>query len=145
MRRASYAGMNCSVAQTLEVVGDPWTLLIVRDAFFGFARFDQFIERLGIPRNTLTSRLQTLVDHGVFERRRYQERPDRFEYVLTDKGRALHPVIVAMLRWGDDWSGLPEPPVTLLDAETGAELDPIYVDRSSGRPLDEIKVERRFN
>ena len=145
MRRRSVADMNCSVAQTLEVVGDAWTLLIVRDALFGATRFDQFVESLGVSRNTLTSRLTTLVEHGVLERTKYQERPDRFEYHLTDKGRALHPVIVAMLGWGDEWAGFDEPPITLVDRESGDDLDPIYVDRNSGTPIAEIAVGRRFN
>jgi len=137
--------MNCSIAQTLDVVGDPWTLLIVRDALFGIKRFDDFRRSLGIPRATLTSRLDTLVEHGVMERRRYQDRPERHEYVLTERGRDLRRVMVSMLQWGDKWSSLPEPPVTLIDADTGDEIEPVYVDRRSGRPLSELNVARRFN
>ena len=145
MKRTSLAHMNCSIAQTLDVVGDPWTLLIVRDALFGIERFDDFRRSLGIPRATLTSRLDTLVEHGVMERRRYQDRPQRHEYLLTDKGRDLRRVMVSMLQWGDEWSALPEPPVTLIDADTGNEIEPVYVDRRSGRPLSELNVTRRFN
>jgi len=145
MKRTSLGHMNCSIAQTLDVVGDPWTLLIVRDALFGIERFDDFRRSLGIPRATLTSRLDTLVEHGVMERRRYQDRPERHEYILTDKGRDLRRVMVSMLQWGDEWSALPEPPVTLIDADTGDEIEPVYVDRRSGRPLSELNVTRRFN
>jgi len=145
MKRASLGHMNCSIAQTLDVVGDPWTLLIVRDALFGIKRFDDFRRSLGIPRATLTSRLDTLVEHGVMERRRYQDRPERHEYVLTERGRDLRRVMVSMLQWGDKWSSLPEPPVTLIDADTGDEIEPVYVDRRSGRPLSELNVARRFN
>ena len=145
MKRTSLGHMNCSIAQTLDVVGDPWTLLIVRDALFGIKRFDDFRQSLGIPRATLTSRLDTLVEHGVLERRRYQDRPERHEYVLTDKGRDLRRVMVSMLQWGDKWSSLPEPPVTLIDADTGDEIEPVYVDRRSGRPLSQLNVTRRFN
>lgn len=103
MRRTSFADMNCSVAQTLEVVGEWWTLLILRDAFLGVRRFAEFQERLGIARNVLTDRLDTLVEHGVLERRQYQHRPPRDEYVLTRKGRDLLPVIHALREWGDRW------------------------------------------
>lgn len=145
MKRTPLDHMNCSIAQTLDVVGDPWTLLIVRDALFGVNRFDDFRRSLGIPRATLSSRLDTLVEHGVMERRQYQDRPDRHEYVLTEKGRDLRRVMVSMLQWGDEWSALPEPPVTLIDADTGDEIEPVYVDRRSGRPLADLKVTRRFN
>ena len=145
MKRTSLGHMNCSIAQTLDVVGDPWTLLVVRDALFGTTRFDDFRRSLGIPRATLTSRLDTLVEHGVMERRRYQDRPERHEYVLTERGRDLRRVMVSMLQWGDKWSSLPEPPVTLIDADTGDEIEPVYVDRRSGRPLSELNVARRFN
>lgn len=145
MRRKSLAGMQCSIAQTLDVVGDPWTLLVVRDALFGTTRFEHFQRRLGIPRTTLSARLDTLVEHGVLERREYQEHPLRHDYLLTEKGRALRPIMVAMLQWGDRWSGLPEPPVTLVDGDTGQAIDPVYVDRASGRPLEELRVERRIN
>lgn len=145
MKRSSLASMQCSIAQTLDVVGDPWTLLVVRDAMFGTRRFDEFQRSLGIPRNTLTQRLRTLVDHGVLERRRYQEHPERYEYVLTDKGRALDHVLVSMLQWGDRWSDLDEPPVTLVDERTGDAVEPVYVDRNSGTPLSQLRITRRFN
>ena len=141
MRRKSHAEMNCSVAQALDVVGDPWTLLIVRDAMWGFRRFNDFQQRLDIPRNTLTTRLARLVEAGVFDKVPYQESPQRFEYRLTEKGKALSPVIVSLLTWGDAWSDLPEPPVTLIDADSGAPLDPILIDRTTGRPMDDIKVQ----
>ena len=145
MKRKPLGHMNCSIAQTLDVVGDPWTLLIVRDALFGTSRFEDFQRSLDIPRATLSARLDTLVEHGVMERRRYQTAPERHDYVLTDKGRDLRQVMVSLLRWGDDWSSLPAPPVTLVDAETGADIEPVYVDAVSGRPLSELRVTRRFN
>ena len=145
MKRKPLGHMNCSIAQTLEVVGDPWTLLIVRDAMFGTTRFDDFQRSLGIPRATLAARLDTLVEHGVLERRTYQERPERHDYALTAKGRDLRRIMVSMMQWGNQWSSLPSPPVTLLDAETGAEIDPIYIDAVSGRPLSELRITHRFN
>ena len=140
MRRKSYAAMNCSVAQALDVVGDPWTLLIVRDSLWGFRRFGDFQERLDIPRTTLADRLGRLVDAGVLTRERYQDNPERFDYVLTDKGRALRPVIVSLLSWGDRWSDLDEPPVVLVDQDSGEQIEPILVDARSGRPLHDIRV-----
>lgn len=133
--------MNCSVAQALDVVGDPWTLLIVRDVLWGHRRFSAFHRRLGIPRNTLTVRLDQLVKAGILERTLYQTAPERYEYVITDKGIALRPIIVALMTWGDEWSGTADPPVVLVDRETGAPLDPIYVDRHSGRLLDDITIQ----
>jgi DNA-binding HxlR family transcriptional regulator len=103
MRKTSFVDMNCSVAQALEIIGEWWTLLIVRDAFLGIRRFDDFVERLGISRNVLANRLDTLVDAGVLERRPYDEARSRYDYVLTDKGRALWPVLVSLRQWGDEW------------------------------------------
>src|SRR5688572_17895901 len=101
MERKSFEQMSCSVAQTLEVIGEWWTMLIVRDAFLGVQRFDEFQQRLGIARNVLAQRLNKLVEAGVLERRAYQEKPVRHAYVLTDKGRDLWPVLNAMRQWGD--------------------------------------------
>lgn len=131
--------MQCSIAQALEVVGDPWTLLIVRDLFFGYRRFDVLQERLGIPRTTLTDRLDRLVEHGVVERRPYQERPPRSEYWLTPKGLDLSPVLVTLMQWGDTHSGAAEPPVVLLEPGTGRRIEPVLVDRSTGRSLAELR------
>ena len=143
MKRTSLASFDCSIAQTLEVVGDPWTLLIVRDVFFGVRRFDDLRRSLGIPRATLSSRLGALVADGVLSRREYAEHPPRHEYVLTKKGRSLSPVLIAMLQWGDEWSGVDDPPVTLLDSDTGEQIHAQFVDQMSGRPLTELRIERR--
>ena len=101
MERKSFQDINCSVAQCLEVVGEWWTMLIVRDVFLGVRRFDALQRRLGISRNVLTQRLDKLVDVGVLRREVYQERPVRHEYRLTEKGRDLWPVLTAMRQWGD--------------------------------------------
>lgn len=103
MKKASFADMNCSIAQALELVGEWWTLLILRDAFLGVRRFDDFVERLGISRNVLTNRLQTLIDADILARRPYDEGRGRADYLLTDKGRALWPVLTALRQWGDEW------------------------------------------
>jgi DNA-binding HxlR family transcriptional regulator len=101
VQRASFEDMNCSVAQCLEVVGEWWSLLIVRDAFLGVTRFDDFQARLEISRNILTQRLNRLVDNGVLKRVPYQDHPPRSEYRLTDKGRDLWHVVTAMRQWGE--------------------------------------------
>ncbi len=103
MRKASFADMHCSVAQSLEIIGEWWTLLILRDAFLGVRRFEDFVDRLGIARNVLTSRLETLVEADVLERRPYDEARGRYDYVLTAKGRALWPVMTTLRQWGDEW------------------------------------------
>jgi DNA-binding HxlR family transcriptional regulator len=100
MRKVSFADMNCSVAQALEIIGEWWTLLILRDCFLGIRRFEDFVERLGISRNVLTTRLETLVNAGLLERRPYDEARSRYDYVLTDKGRALWPMMTALAAMG---------------------------------------------
>ena len=112
-KRSNVDHLNCSIARSLEIVGEWWSLLIVRDAFLGIRRFDDFQRDLGISRNILSDRLATLVEHGIFERRRYQEHPERFEYRLTQKGVELYPVIVSLLRWGDKWESPDGPPLRL--------------------------------
>jgi DNA-binding HxlR family transcriptional regulator len=101
MLKRDYEGQNCSVARALEIVGERWTLLIVRDAFLGLRRFEQFQESLGIARNVLTDRLNRLVDEGILERVLYNERPPRYEYRLTKKGRELNIALTALRQWGD--------------------------------------------
>ena len=101
MRWDGLADEECSLARSLAVVGDRWTLLILREAFLRVRRFDAFQARLGIARRVLTERLAGLVADGVLERVAYQQRPERFEYRLTDKGLALYPVILALVHWGD--------------------------------------------
>lgn len=102
MRRTSF-DLNCSMARAMEIVGEWWTFLILRDAFFGITRFDDFQRRLGIARNILATRLETLTGAGVFERRPYDVARKRYDYVLTDKGRALWPVLMTLRQWGDEW------------------------------------------
>jgi DNA-binding HxlR family transcriptional regulator len=101
MRRKSFAEDVCPVARTLDRVGDPWSMLILRDAGFGLSRFDQFVESLGIAPNMLTRRLESLVEAGLLERRAYSEAPPRHDYVLTAKGRDFQPVLVALKSFGD--------------------------------------------
>src|SRR4051812_10552734 len=107
MLRRDYDGQTCSIARTLEIVGERWTLLIVRDAMLGLSRFDEFQESLGIARNVLTDRLGRLVDEEILERVQYCERPARFEYRLTPKGRDLTVALAALRQWGEAYSGEP--------------------------------------
>lgn len=141
MRRTRFDDWQCSIARTVDLLGDWWTPLVLRQAFMGARRFEQYQSGLGIPRNVLTERLGRLVDEGVLERRPYQDRPPRHEYRLTEKGVALYPVIVTMMRWGDEWLDWPEgPPVQLVDRDTGEPVDPVLVDRRTGQPLDPRKT-----
>src|SRR5215470_11387337 len=101
MLKRDYVGQDCSIARALEVVGERWTLLIVRDAFLGRSRFEEFQQSLGISRNVLTERLNRLVAEGILERVPYQERPPRYRYKLTTKGRDLHLALTGLRQWGD--------------------------------------------
>lgn len=135
MRRKSFGNMQCPIARSLERVGEWWSILILRDAFHGLTRFDQFQESLGIAPNMLTRRLNSLVEAGLLERRRYSERPPRDEYVLTETGRDFRPVLWALLAWGNRHFAPEGPSVIVVDSQTGEQAEPVLVDRNSGRPL----------
>ena len=109
-----YDNLDCSVARTLEHIGERWTFMVLRDAFYGVRRFDDFQASLGIARNILTKRLTKLVDAGIMRREQYQEHPLRYEYRLTEKGRDLVPILTALLAWGDRWEAEDRPPVRLI-------------------------------
>lgn len=122
MRWDSVKSMNCSVARTLSVVGERWTMLIMREAFLGRHRFDEFQQGTGIARNILSARLRDLVRDGIFDRVRSDGDNARIEYRLTKKGFDLYPVLIAMMRWGDTWlSGESGPPMTLIHRTCGAK------------------------
>ena len=110
--RSDYSAENCSVQRTLAIVGENWTLLVLREAFMGVRRFDDFQQLIGCARNILSARLATLTDHGILERRPYQEPGSRrrVEYRLTEKGRELVPAVVALMHWGDRWTADPDGP-----------------------------------
>ena len=125
MRWNEIGGMTCSVARTLSVVGDRWTLLILRDAFLRTRRFEDFQAHLGMTRHRLADRLRKLVAHGILERVGYQERPVRYEYKLTAKGLDLYPVIVALVTWGDRWmAGKAGVPIELIHRNCGRQITP---------------------
>jgi DNA-binding HxlR family transcriptional regulator len=127
---------ECPLSATLGLVGEWWTLLILHDAFDGYSRFDQFQENLGISSSLLTSRLRRLVSAGLLERRQYQANPARYEYLLTDLGRSLRPVVVVLAAWGNARLAPRKRSMVLVDSETGAEADPVVVDRATGRRVD---------
>ena len=116
MKRTSVSHMNCSVARTLDVVGEWWTLLIVRNLLLGQRRFEEIQGDLGIARNILSDRLSTLVAAGVVDRVKYMDHPERFEYTLTESGRDLFPVIAALMAWGDKWAAPDGPPMLFRHA-----------------------------
>lgn len=132
---------DCSIAQALDVVGDWWTLLIVRDAARGVARFDAFQRELGMSRKVLTERLKLLVEAGVLAREPYQERPVRHEYRLTPRGRGLLPVLVALQDWGDTWV-LGEGEMTATTEEASREAVRVHALR--GTRLPELLLPDRF-
>src|SRR3954453_6594365 len=139
----TYEGQVCSVARTLEIVGERWTLLIVRDAFFGVRRFDDFQRSLGVARNVLQGRLERLVEEGILERVRYQERPERFEYRLTEKGIDLWPVMVSLISWGDRHAADGGPPIILEHRDCGGRVSGRRICEKCGAFLGPSDVKAR--
>ncbi|MFB4304340.1 winged helix-turn-helix transcriptional regulator [Actinomadura sp. NTSP31] len=137
MRRTRFDTWPCSIARTVDLAGDWWTPLVMREAFYGARRFDEFQQRLGLSRNVLAQRLDRLVEEDMLKRVPYQDRPVRHEYRLTEKGRDFFTVLAAMIRWGDRWlAGPAGPPVELRDRATGLPVDIAVVDAKTGRPID---------
>lgn len=143
MKRKSFAAMACPIARSLEVVGEWWTLLIIRDALVGSRRFEEF-RATGIADNILSSRLDLLVREGIFERRLYQEHPPRYEYLLTDKGRDLLPVIVALGAWGLKYTGATARAPWLIHTRCGSEVSPTFHCPTCDAtvPTGEVEVRR---
>jgi len=142
MRRTRFDDVACPIARATDLIGDWWTPLVMREAFYGRRRFDEFQSTLEIPRAVLTARLKRLCEEGMLQRVEYQQSPPRYEYRLTDKGRAFWDVLAAMFRWGSDWMW-PDgdgPTVVLKDRETGAEVRPRVVDENTGEALDVRRV-----
>lgn len=137
MQHKDLSEMMCPIARSLERVGEWWSILILRDAFQGLTRFDEFQKSLGIAPNMLTRRLNTLVDSGLLERRLYSERPPRHEYLLTPRGRDFRPVLWALVAWGNRHFAPEGESVVVVDATTGERADPVLVDGRSGRVLRE--------
>ena len=137
MRRTSFQAMDCPIARSLDRVGEWWSILILRDAFAGLSRFDEFETSLGIAPNMLTRRLQALVNAGLLQKRRYSVRPPRDEYVLTERGRDFRPVLLALLAYGNRHFAPEGASVMVVDAATGEPAEPVVVDKSTGRVLAE--------
>jgi DNA-binding HxlR family transcriptional regulator len=137
-----YKGQNCSIAKTLELVGERWTLLIIRDALLGLHRFDEFLGNLGIARNVLADRLGKLVENGILDRVQYQDRPARWEYHLTDRGRDLGLPVLALMHWGDKHlAGRPGPPRLVRHQTCGGSVTERHVCDTCGPiPRDEVDV-----
>ena len=136
----TYEGQNCSVAKTLELVGERWTVLILREIFFGRRRFDEMAANLGIARNVLTQRLQRLQEEDVLTKVAYQQRPERFEYRLTDKGLDLWPVMVTLMQFGDRYYAPDGPPVVLTHRGCGGELDEHRICTACGERINARNV-----
>jgi DNA-binding HxlR family transcriptional regulator len=136
MLKNDYDSQQCSIAGTLEVVGERWSLLIVRDVMLGLRRFDEMQSHLGIARNVLQTRLVRLQEQGVIERRLYQERPPRYEYLLSEKGLDLWPTMVALMKWGDRYAAPAEgPPVLLEHRGCGGSVDEHRICEACGSRL----------
>jgi len=145
MRRTRFDRWPCPIARTTDLIGDWWTPLVMREAFLGRRRFEDFQQALGIPRAVLTKRLDRLVVDGLLQKVAYEEHPPRYEYRLTEKGRAFWDVLAAMWRWGSDWLwGAKGVPIALFDRETEQEVRPVVIDENTGNRLDvrKLKVAR---
>lgn len=141
MKRKDFSQADCPIARTLDLVGEWWSLLVIRDALLGVTRFDDFQQRLGISRNALTDRLKKLVKGGVLTRRPITEGGRREEYVLTPMGDDLVPVVGAMLNYGNQWLAVPGAPVArMVEAKTGQNVAPVCVRSLDGRKLHRTEI-----
>lgn len=143
MHRANLAELPCSLARTLQIVGEWWTLLVLRDVCFGVNRFEQIHDHLGVARNILTARLDTLVDTEMVERRLYQDRPERYEYVPTEKAIDFVPALLAMVAWGDRWAAPEGPPVIFSHHSCRHDTTAVVVCSACAEPLSLEAVDVR--
>ena len=135
MKRTSFELMPCPLARAADSLSDSWNVLILREAFYGNTRFDAFETALGIASNTLTRRLKDLVEDGLFEKRLYSEKPPRYEYILTPKGRDLRPVMLTLMAWGNKHASPKGSRVRLVDTTTGEPVELTLVDARSGKTI----------
>ncbi len=146
MRWEELGDEDCSVARSLSVFGDRWTLLILRDCFMGIKRFDDFMNDLKLSRTILTDRLNKLVEHGVLKKEPYQEKPTRHDYKLTEKGLALHPVIMAIVQWGDTfYAENGEPPIIRTHKKCGHDFNAVSICSECREPIHPHDVKVRGN
>jgi DNA-binding HxlR family transcriptional regulator len=144
MKRSSFEAMNCSLARALEIVGEWWTLLIIREAMWGTSRFDDFHQRLGIARNILTTRLAKLEEDGILERRATAHSARIHDYVLTQKGWDLFTTVVALMQWGDRWIHTKAgPPIQFFDGRAGQPIQQLAIRNSKGKALQPAEVDVR--
>ena len=144
MTRTRFDDQNCAIARSLDVLGDGWTFLILRDAFFGVRRFADFERHLGIAKNVLSARLRNLVEHGILAREDIGERGERFEYRLTPKGDALLPVLTTLREWGDEWIfGAGHEPLIMTDRATGEPLALTRVRDAEGKLMSRRDIRAR--
>ncbi len=136
MKHNKLDDLNCSIANALDLIGEWWTILILREAFFGTRRFEDFQQHLGIARNILTTRLRKLCDSGVLQRVPIKEGAKRHEYKLTSMGRDLYPTLIALTQWGDRWLHEDKSPVRFVEHATGDEIQPVSILSRQGKVLD---------
>ena len=144
MKRKSYNEMPCPIAQCLEHIGEWWSLLIIRDAFRGLKRFDEFQKSLGIAPNILTRRLNDLVDSGILERQNYGESTKRYEYVLSKQGKDLFPLMVVMFEWGDKYAPPKGIKSQIVNIKTGEIAEPSLIDKKTGQEITLDAYEATF-
>jgi DNA-binding HxlR family transcriptional regulator len=137
MKHTDFGSMPCPIARSLGKVGEWWSILILREAFYGLRRFDEFEKSLNIAPTMLTRRLADLVDGGLLERRQYCARPPRYEYLLTRSGRAFKPVLLAFIAWGNEHFAPEGPTLVIASRETGLAADPVLVDATTGLPIND--------
>ena len=137
MQKKSFSSMQCPIAQSLDNVGEWWNILILRDAFYGMKRFDEFQTSLGIASSTLTRRLNGLVDSGLLERSQYSSKPPRDEYHLTQRGRDFKSVLISLMDWGNQHFPPEQVTVVIADTETGQATQPVLIDQITGKIITE--------
>jgi DNA-binding HxlR family transcriptional regulator len=135
MKRSNFSEMSCSIARTLDLIGEWWTPLIIRDLLIGNRRFDGLRKNLGISKKILADRLQSLLASGIIVKRLYEQSPPRHEYVLTEKGEELGPILLAMLSWGDKWLSGGKPPLKVMHRDCGHTLKTRVVCTACGEPV----------
>ena len=136
MKKKSFADMPCPIARSLEHVGDWWNILILRDMSYGLSRFDEFQKSLGIASNTLTRRLNGLIESGLVERRPYSDKPPRYDYVLTDSGRDFRPVVLTLMKWGSKHFSPNGSNVEMIDETSGQPVDLVLADGNTGKRIN---------
>lgn len=140
MQRTSFGAMDCPIAQSLELVGEWWSILILRDAFQGLSKFDEFQHSLGLSPTILTRRLKALVRNGVFYKQAYSTRPARYDYFLTERGQAFFPVLLTLLQWGNQAVAQDDMVIVPVNRRHAGRVAPVLIDRNTGEPLDHLNV-----